>query len=116
MGRSDTRGMFGDCGIRKDRKGAQHVSPSPLLGVATPSSMEVNVMRGSRILIALLLWIVSVLMSSPAAAASSPSWQTEWEKAVEAAKKEGQVVVYLKAGYDEVFAAFQKKYPDIKIV
>jgi hypothetical protein len=34
---------------------------------------------------------------------------------VEAAKKEGQVAVYLKVGYDLVFGAFQKKYPEIKV-
>ena len=66
----------------------------------------------------LLLWMASLsfLMTSLAAAASSPNWQTEWEKTVEAAKKEGQVAVYIKAGYDGVFPAFQKKYQDIKIV
>jgi len=75
-------------------------------------------MRKSRTTMTLLLWMASLsfLMTSLAAAASSPNWQTEWEKTVEAAKKEGQVAVYIKAGYDGVFPAFQKKYPDIKIV
>src|SRR5713226_1390465 len=75
-------------------------------------------MRKSRTPMTLLLWMASLsfLMTSFAAAASSPNWQTEWEKTVEAAKKEGQVAVYIKAGYDGVFPAFQKKYQDIKIV
>jgi iron(III) transport system substrate-binding protein len=46
----------------------------------------------------------------------SPTWKTEWEKIVEAAKKEGQISVY---GSDtfEIFlqGPFQKKYPDIKL-
>ena len=65
---------------------------------------------GQRVGVALFCFLVS----SPAYAASS--WQADWERTVEAAKKEGQVVVYIKAGYDGVFAAFQKSYPDIKVV
>src|SRR5262245_50169426 len=40
----------------------------------------------------------------------------EWDKTVEAAKKEGQVVLYSGTGYPEIFAEFQKKYPEIKVV
>jgi iron(III) transport system substrate-binding protein len=57
-----------------------------------------------------------LLVSSPAQAGSSSSSQQDWEKTIEAAKKEGEVAVYIKAGYDGVFAAFQKKYPEIKVV
>ena len=62
-------------------------------------------MNGSRML-AVLGWLALFLFSvaSTAAAASAPTWQSEWEKALEAAKKEGQVAVYTKAGYDGVFA------------
>jgi iron(III) transport system substrate-binding protein len=71
-------------------------------------------MRGLPKAITLAVWLVSIsfLITSPAAAASSP---TEWEKTVEAAKREGQITVYTKAGYDAAFAAFQKRYPEIKI-
>jgi ABC-type Fe3+ transport system substrate-binding protein len=62
-----------------------------------------------------LIALFSCLISSPAVAASSPSWQSEWEKTLDAAKKEGQVGVYTKAGYDKAFAAFQKRYPEIKV-
>lgn len=70
-------------------------------------------MRGLQKLTELVRLVsISFLISSPAAAASSP---TDWEKTVEAAKKEGQITVYTKAGYDNAFAAFQKRYPEIKI-
>jgi len=49
-------------------------------------------------------------------AESKPVWQSEWEKTLAAAKQEGQVTVYIKAGYDGVLPAFQKKFPDIKVV
>jgi iron(III) transport system substrate-binding protein len=41
-------------------------------------------------------------------------WQLEWEKVVEGAKKEGQVVIYI-SGYEELLPHFQKEYPEIKI-
>jgi hypothetical protein len=70
------------------------------------------------LLLRLFGWIVLLAFSltSGSAAAPSPSWQGEWEKAVDAAKKEGQIAVYTKAGYDGVFSAFQKKYPEIKVI
>lgn len=54
-------------------------------------------------------------LSEASAAVPAANWQSEWEGTVEAAKKEGQVAVYLKVGYDLVFGAFQKKYPEIKV-
>jgi hypothetical protein len=46
-----------------------------------------------------------------------PAWQTEWEKTVEAAKKEGQVNDYI-TGWGAVLNAgkFQKRYPEIRVV
>ena len=49
------------------------------------------------------------------AAESKPAWQAEWDKTLEAAKKEGQVTVYI-SGYEEVLPEFQKEYPEIKLV
>jgi iron(III) transport system substrate-binding protein len=49
------------------------------------------------------------------AAESKPAWPGEWEKILEAAKKEGQVRVYI-SGYEEVLPAFEKEYPPIKVV
>jgi iron(III) transport system substrate-binding protein len=41
--------------------------------------------------------------------------QSEWEKTLAGARKEGQVTVYI-SGYDAVLPAFQKAYPEIKLV
>jgi ABC-type Fe3+ transport system substrate-binding protein len=49
------------------------------------------------------------------AAEVKPGWQAEWEKVLAAAKKEGQVAVYI-SGYEEVLPEFEKEYPDIKLV
>ena len=68
---------------------------------------------------AIILAVSSVLIevTKPVFSADpSASWKIEWEKTVEAAKKEGQLAVY---GSDtfELFlqGTFQKKYPEIKI-
>jgi ABC-type Fe3+ transport system substrate-binding protein len=48
------------------------------------------------------------------AADAKPAWQAEWEKVLAAAKKEGQVAVYI-SGYEEVLPDFQREYPEIKV-
>ncbi len=48
------------------------------------------------------------------AAEAKPAWQVEWEKVLAAAKKEGQVAVYI-SGYEEILPDFQKEYPEIKV-
>lgn len=59
-----------------------------------------------------LLWVL--FAGTAFGADSRPAWQIEWEKTVEAAKKEGQVSVYI-SGYEEVLPEFQKEYPEIKV-
>jgi iron(III) transport system substrate-binding protein len=49
------------------------------------------------------------------AAETRPAWQLEWEKTLAAAKKEGQVAIYI-SGYEEVLPDFQREYPEIKLV
>jgi len=49
-------------------------------------------------------------------AAEVPKWKDDWDKSVEAAKKEGQLVLYGSADYEKLFAEFNKKYPEIKII
>jgi iron(III) transport system substrate-binding protein len=46
------------------------------------------------------------------------AWQAKWEKIVQAAKKEGQVTVYVHSTYAPALesGAFQKAFPDIKLV
>src|SRR5690242_21778956 len=47
-------------------------------------------------------------------AEAKSAWQTEWENVLTAAKKEGQVAVYI-SGYEEILPEFQKEFPDIKV-
>ena len=49
------------------------------------------------------------------AAEPKPAWQQEWEKTLQAAKKEGQVTVYI-AGYEAVLPDFETDYPGIRLV
>jgi iron(III) transport system substrate-binding protein len=63
----------------------------------------------------LLVLLCIVLGDAAQAAESKPAWQVEWERTLEAAKKEGQVSVYI-SGYEEVLPEFQKEYPEIKVV
>ena len=52
------------------------------------------------------------------AAEPKPSWQSEWEKTVQGAKKEGKLSLYLFQGEGELSAVaqlFQKKYPEIGV-
>jgi ABC-type Fe3+ transport system substrate-binding protein len=51
------------------------------------------------------------------AAESKSAWQTEWDAAVEAAKKDAQITIYHTRGpFENVFAEFSKRYPGIKVV
>jgi iron(III) transport system substrate-binding protein len=55
------------------------------------------------------------LWSSAASGAQADAWKADWEKSVEAAKKEGQLVLYGSADFEKLFAEFHKKYPEIKV-
>jgi iron(III) transport system substrate-binding protein len=68
------------------------------------------------------LFVVSLLTLSFAAMAhgaeEKPNWQAEWERTVQAAKKEGALSLYLFQGEGELAAMaqlFQKKFPEIKV-
>lgn len=63
-------------------------------------------------------FLFAFAFTSPASGQTKAGWQTEWQNAVQAAKKEAQVTIY---GGDEVthpdiLAAFNKAHPDIKVV
>ena len=58
---------------------------------------------------------LSIAINSAFAAQVKPAWQQEWDKTLEAAKKEGQVVVYI-GGYEAVLPDFEKEFPEIKLV
>ena len=69
----------------------------------------------SRAIIFLLIIIVLYSPGTSHAAQVKPVWPQEWEKTLEAAKKEGQVVVYM-SGYDAILPDFEKEFPEIKVV
>ena len=68
------------------------------------------------------LFLVCTLMAAVPhavrAAETKPSWQLHWEKTLQAAKKEGQVTVYVHSTYAPALesGAFQKAFPEIKLV
>jgi len=66
----------------------------------------------------LALFFVSILGAIPMAGAgeSKPSWQDDWGKSVEAAKREGQVVLSTVSGFTEFFREFEKRFPPIKVI
>src|SRR5262244_1870082 len=43
-------------------------------------------------------------------------WKDGWDKTLRTAKQEGSVVVYTFPGHEPLFQAFQKKFPEIKVV
>jgi iron(III) transport system substrate-binding protein len=67
----------------------------------------------------IVLSVIVVLLtfgSGGALGAQADAWKADWDRSVEAAKKEGQLVLYGSADYEKLFAEFNKKYPEIKIV
>jgi iron(III) transport system substrate-binding protein len=68
-----------------------------------------------RVCVAGMVSFLFFLISLAQGGEAKPAWQTEWERTVEAAKKEGQLTLYASSGYEEVFREFQKKYPEIKV-
>jgi iron(III) transport system substrate-binding protein len=61
---------------------------------------------------------IGSFLSSGAAhsAQAKQAWETEWQRIIEAGKREGQVTVYHTRGpFDNVFADFNKRYPGIKL-
>jgi hypothetical protein len=57
------------------------------------------------------------LLTAASHTAISAGWQEEWQATVQAAKREGQVTVYV-SGYGATLDAghFQKDFPEIKLV
>jgi ABC-type Fe3+ transport system substrate-binding protein len=56
-----------------------------------------------------------LLCASTALGAQADAWKADWEKALQAAKKEGQLVLYGSADFEPLFAEFHKKYPEIRV-
>lgn len=55
-----------------------------------------------------------LLGASAGFAAQADAWKADWAKTLEAAKKEGQVAVYI-SGYEAVLQDFEKEFPEIKV-
>ena len=66
----------------------------------------------------ILFTLVAVVAPDARAAETKTAWQLQWEKVVQAAKKEGQVTVYVHSTYTPALesGAFQKAFPEIKLV
>jgi ABC-type Fe3+ transport system substrate-binding protein len=64
------------------------------------------------------LLVVAFWASASYAAEAKPNWQVEWERTVQAAKKEGALSLYMYQGEGELSAVaqlFQKKFPEINV-
>ena len=75
------------------------------------SEQQVVILIG---IVGFLFYLIPLIHS----AERKPAWQVEWEKTVQAANMEGQLVVY---GDNEItdpdiLSAFNKEYPDIKVI
>jgi iron(III) transport system substrate-binding protein len=65
------------------------------------------------------LFVILISISVAQGAESKTNWQTEWDRTVSAAKKEGSLSLYVYQGDGELTAVaqmFQKKYPEINVV
>ena len=69
----------------------------------------------SIVAVGILAAAVGGITDAAHAADAKPAWQFEWERVLAAAKKEGQVSIYI-SGYEEVLPEFQKEYPEIKVI
>jgi iron(III) transport system substrate-binding protein len=76
---------------------------------------EQRVKRLTHFIALMLIFICAVIAS---AAESKPSWQREWDKILEGAKKEGEVRLWgeQEITHQDIIAAFNKEYPFIKAV
>lgn len=75
----------------------------------------------TRSLVPVLMIVATADLTSPGVAYggdAKPGWQADWEKTLQAARKEGKVVIYSGStyNYEKLFSEFQKKYPEIKVV
>jgi hypothetical protein len=54
-------------------------------------------------------FILLMIYAATAFSAQIDAWKTDWEKTLQAAKKEGQLVLYGSADFENLFAKFNKK-------
>ncbi len=65
---------------------------------------------------ALPLLVALVVLGSLKNSEAQATWQKEWQQTVQAAKKEGKVVLHVSESYEPIFREFQKKFPEIKVI
>jgi iron(III) transport system substrate-binding protein len=60
---------------------------------------------------------VLVVLAAAVDGAELPKWQAEWQKTIDAAKREGQLSLYggQEIAHPDIIAAFNKEYPFIKV-
>jgi iron(III) transport system substrate-binding protein len=65
----------------------------------------------------LVVAVVTLMVGAGASAGETPRWKEEWQRVVEAAKKEGQVSLYggQEITHPEIIAAFNKEFPFVKV-
>ena len=72
-----------------------------------------NLLRQSRKVIPVLAWLIFSVLSQAAHA----DWKSDWEKVSAAAKKEGQLNLYVgRYGQAALLDEFRREFPEIKIV
>ena len=71
-----------------------------------------------KIIPVLFFTVLSFTVAPLSSAADAPKWQAEWQKTIEAAKKEGQLSLYggKEITHPDILAAFNKEFPFIKII
>jgi iron(III) transport system substrate-binding protein len=85
------------------------------VGVWSNERNKRNTMKRIRNLLRSIL-VLLAFFSGDAPGGQADAWKADWDRSVEAANKEGQLVLYGSADYEKLFAEFNKKYPEIKIV
>jgi iron(III) transport system substrate-binding protein len=62
--------------------------------------------------------VVTLMVGAGASAGETPKWKEEWQRVVEAAKKEGQLALYggQEITHPDIVAAFNKDFPFIKVI
>ena len=98
--RYSLRAVMGLSGNRKSKTG-------------TELSRSIQNLKWTALVITCLVTVVSASL-----AAEAPRWKEEWQRVVEAAKKEGQLALYggQEITHPDIVAAFNKEFPFIKVI
>ena len=71
-----------------------------------------------KIIAVLFFTVLSYTIAPLSSAGDAPKWHEDWQKAVEAARKEGQITLYggQEITHPDIVAAFNKEFPFIKAI